>query len=386
MSDNLGSKDYGDYFARIEKQLESGALSGENKVEAERVCARQNVERETKTAPVLPIERTQKRRRVNYKRVALLVLCAVLVVSVAVLLFNIPSEEQNGGTEDNNASVNIPKPQEQEPEVDLLPTQNAATKNTISNLNSTSAIFVKLSDNSIVAQQNSTERMYPASTTKLMTLLVAVEQIEDLNATFTLTYEMIDPMHEVGATVAGFCSGEVVTMTDLLYGLILPSGGDAAVALCEAVAGGEEEFARLMNEKARSLGLKNTNFVNATGLHHTNHYSTVTDMSVILGEVIKNDMCKRILSTYKFKMNSTNKHPEGLEMTSTLFSYMYGTEPDGAEIIGGKTGYVDQSGYCIASFGKSTETNAEYICVTFNAPSKYPAVYDHFDLFSAFAK
>ncbi|MBR4072844.1 MAG: hypothetical protein IKK24_02770, partial [Clostridia bacterium] len=101
-------------------------------------------------------------------------------------------------------------------------------------------------------------------------------------------------------------------------------------------------------------------------------------------EAIKNPLCKEIMSTYQYDAAPTDKHPEGLKFSSTLFNYMYGTEPEGADIKGGKTGFVNESGYCIASFGQS-DSGKEYISVTLEAPSKWPAFYDQIDLYSAYA-
>jgi len=200
-----------------------------------------------------------------------------------------------------------------------------------------------------------------------------------------MSYRITDPLYQQEATVAGFLSGETVNMNDLLYGTILPSGADAAIALAETVAGSEEEFAKLMNKKCKELGLKNTNFVNCTGLYDKNHYTTAFDMSVIMKAVLKNAICKEIISTYRYTTSVTPQHPEGILLENTIFKYMYGTEPEGAQIIGGKTGYTGESGYCICSFGKS-DNGTEYICVNLKGQTRWPAVYDQINLYTKFAK
>ena len=196
-----------------------------------------------------------------------------------------------------------------------------------------------------------------------MTLLVAVENIENLDDTFLMTNEILYPLNLQDASVAGFLGGENVTIRDLLYGLALPSGADAAVAIADYVAGSEEEFAVLMNEKVEELGLKNTHFVTTSGLHDENHYSTLADIAVILQEAMDNNLCRQILSTYQYRTESTDEHPNGILLTSTMFSRMKGNEDEdiGVDIVGGKTGYTNEAGHCLASFAR--KDGKEYIAV-----------------------
>ena len=116
-----------------------------------------------------------------------------------------------------------------------------------------------------------------------------------------------------------------------------------------------------------------------------NHYTTPEDMAVILRAAMQNDLCRKILSTYQYTTAPTPQHPDGILLTSTLFSHMYGTEPEGADILGGKTGFVNESGYCIASFGKS-DGGTEYVCVTLGGNGLWPTVYDQFHLYEQYAK
>lgn len=115
--------------------------------------------------------------------------------------------------------------------------------------------------------------------TKVMTLIVAVEQLQDLNQTYALSYELLDPLVREQASRAGFDPGEMVTAKDYLYGLVLPSGADAAVALSIMTAGSEEAFADLMNQKCSEIGLKNTHFMNASGLYDEQQYTTPVEMA-----------------------------------------------------------------------------------------------------------
>ena len=141
-----------------------------------------------------------------------------------------------------------------------------------------------------------------------------------------------------------------------------------------------------MNKKVKELGLKNTHFDNVTGLHSEQNYSTAYDMAVILDAALQNELCKKVLSTYQHTTAVTAQHPEGILLSSTLFNYMYGTEPVTATILGGKTGFVNESGYCIASYGAANENGTEYIVVTLGNSARWPAFYGQIDLYKEFAK
>ncbi len=253
-------------------------------------------------------------------------------------------------------------------------------------------ILIDLDTNTVIASKGGDEKIYPASMTKVMTLIVAYENIDDLDATtYTFDAVMLDELFRAGASVAGFSVDETVTARDLLYGAILPSGGDATNALAELVAGDEEHFAVLMNEKVKELGLKNTNFVTASGLHDDNHYSTCHDIAKILEYAISNPEMRKILSTYRYTTSSTPEHPEGITLTSTMFSRMKGTEVEGLYIQGGKTGYTIEGKNCLCSFSancredESLTAPPQYILVTaFAGGGEYTPVYDAFKTYEKY--
>ena len=141
-----------------------------------------------------------------------------------------------------------------------------------------------------------------------------------------------------------------------------------------------------MNKKVKELGLKNTHFTNVTGLHNEQNYTTAYDMAIMLDAAMQNKLCKEILSTYQYTTAKTPQHPEGILLSNTIFEYMYGNEPGTATILGGKTGFVNESGYCIASFGSCNENGNEYIVVTLGNSSRWPAFYGQIDLYKEFAK
>lgn len=242
------------------------------------------------------------------------------------------------------------------------------------------AVLLDVTNNTVIASRNSDTRIYPASLTKIMTLLVACEKITDTEQTFTMTYDIIAPLVNQDATRAGFSEGEAVKLIDLLYGAALPSGADATIGLAQAISGSEEAFVGLMNQKAQELGLKDTHFVNTSGLHDPDHYTTATDMAVILEFAIQNELCRKILAAYQYTTSPTPQHPQGILLESTMFSRMYGNEAENVVIEGGKTGYTNESGHCLASF--ATKNGNTYIAATFKGTGRYMPIYDAIDIYA----
>lgn len=236
-------------------------------------------------------------------------------------------------------------------------------------LYSESAVLMGLDSGEVLFQKNSGEKIYPASLTKLMTALVILDQFEDLDHTVTLPGEVFDCLSGSGASMAGFLPGEQLTLRDLLYGCMLPSGADAAMGLACVTAGSEENFAELMNGKAAELGMAHTHFKNATGLHDPGHYTTVMDMAVQLRAGLKNPDFRELLTTFDYQTEPTNRHPGGVGLRSTLSSLMDTPSPDGVTLLGGKTGYTEEAGLCLASLAE--KGGKEYIAVTAGAPGSH---------------
>lgn len=272
-----------------------------------------------------------------------------------------------------------------------LPTLASFTENTEElSIESEYGILIDLYDNTVVASKNGDSKIYPASMTKIMTLIVAYEHIEDLNATYTFPAEIFDPLYQANASVAGFKPGETVPFRDLFYGTALPSGADATTALALSVAGSETAFAQLMNETAQRLGLKNTHFVNASGLHDDNHYTTCREMALILEYAISIPELRQVLGTYKYTTTATEQNPQGLELCNTLYSKMEGSEAEGMYVQGGKTGYTLEGRHCLATFAAPcTEENAPYtrprfILVTAYGMSEYKPIFDAINTYGAY--
>lgn len=167
----------------------------------------------------------------------------------------------------------------------------------------------------VIGEINGEEKMYPASMTKIMTTIVAIENLKDLDQEITLTNEMFEGLYEQDATQAGFQPGETVRAIDLLYGVMLPSGAECCIALADTIAGSEADFVTLMNEKAAKLGMTGTNFCDTTGLHDANHYSTARDIAVLLKYALKDDTFREIIESPYHSTPGTNIHPDGILST-----------------------------------------------------------------------
>lgn len=245
------------------------------------------------------------------------------------------------------------------------------------------AIMVDTQTGEIIAQKNAKTIINPASMTKVLTVLVAAEHVTDLDDTFTITQEITDYSFKNDCSNVGWEVGEVVTVRDLFYGTVLPSGGDAAVGLAEYVAGSHEAFVDLMNQKLEQLGLSSTaHFTNCVGLYDENHYCTVYDMAMILQAALDNPICREALSAKTYTTTATEQHPEGL-LISNWFLRRIEDKDAGGFVLAGKTGYVVESGSCAASCALDGEEN-EYICVTADSTSSWRCIYDHVEIYKTF--
>lgn len=227
------------------------------------------------------------------------------------------------------------------------------------------SILVDKDSGNILAEHNAQDRIYPASLTKIMTAVLAVENTEDMEEVYILPADYFQELYALNASMAGFEPGETVRLKDLFYGILLPSGAECCMAFADKIAGSEESFVKLMNRKAEELGMENTHFSNATGLHDPEHYSTVEDISILLRYALKDEEFRAAFTSSRYNTNPSDQHPEGFTFYSTMFRYMDNPEVAGGEIIGGKTGYTGEAGLCLASLAEVG--GKEYILVTAKA-------------------
>ncbi len=218
-------------------------------------------------------------------------------------------------------------------------------------------------------QKDSEERIYPASLTKMMTAVVALENLPDLKEEIRLTNSTFRTLYEAKASMVGFQPGEWVRAIDLLYGVMLASGAECCIGLANRIAGSEQNFVKMMNQKAEDLGMDNTQFENATGLHHENHYTTVKDLAILLSYALQNDTFQEIFTSSRHSTTPTNKHPRGITICSTMFEELNHRNIVDGEILGGKTGYTNEAGLCLASLAKVGQQ--EYILISAGAKGNH---------------
>ena len=234
----------------------------------------------------------------------------------------------------------------------------------LADIDSKNAVLLNLDTDEVIGSKKANERIYPASMTKIMSAYVVIQRLTDLDQLIRVPGEIVDQSVSEGASMAGFLRDEDVPVRELLYGTLLSSGAEATQALAIEVAGSEKKFVQLMNLEAEKLGMTKTKFKNATGLHQRNHYSTVNDMAHLLKLALKNETFYEVF-TSKERFYSGGYHPEGLYLASTLFSHLPATPAISGEINGGKTGYTEEAGQCLASL--ATINGHRYLLVTAGA-------------------
>lgn len=213
-------------------------------------------------------------------------------------------------------------------------------------------------------EKASHERMYPASLTKVMTTLVALDELSDLDEVILMSADLFVGLAEEGASVAGYQIGEEATVRDLLYGILLPSGADAARAIAKRVAGSEAAYAEKMNEKAQALGMKDTHFVNTSGLHEDAHYTTAYDLSLLLEAALKNETFQELFGAVSYHSELGNH-----TFYSTRLSGLSNAGIQNDFLTGSKTGFTLEGGLCLAA---SMEVNgAHYLIITGNAGNEF---------------
>lgn len=244
-----------------------------------------------------------------------------------------------------------------------------------------SAILIQAGTGRILMEKNADKKSYPASTTKIMTALLAIENL-DPNATLVASETAID-IDRDGSNM-GILKDEELTVEQLLYGLMVHSANDAANVLAEAVSGTIPEFVDKMNQRATELGMTGTHFVNAHGYHDEEHYTTARDLATLSACAMENELFRRVVSTTTYEIPPTNKYEETRLLSNSncmvnrLRDHRYFYE--GAAGI--KTGHTSDAGACLASYAE--RNGLAYYCVVLNAPVEYEGNYSFLDTASLF--
>lgn len=239
-------------------------------------------------------------------------------------------------------------------------------------VNADSAILIEKSTGKVIFEKNADKKQFPASITKILTALIVIEECE-LTDEVTVSSNAVLSV-PAGSSIAYLKAGEKFTVEQLLYAMLVPSGNDAANALAEHVSGSTSEFAKKMNQKAKELGVTNSNFITVNGLHNDEHYTTARDMCIITQEAIKHDIFNTICATAKYTMPSTDiykqtgDNPRNYENTNLLLidkSNNSNSKNNYYEFATGiKTGYTNQAKNTLVASAK--KNNMELICVLLN--------------------
>ncbi len=237
-------------------------------------------------------------------------------------------------------------------------------------LTSASSLLINITDQKMIYAANVYDRLYPASLTKLMTALVVLKYGE-LTDSVTISYDA-SHITESGAKLCGFKEGDVISMDALLKCLLVYSGNDAAVAIADHISGSEEAFVELMNKEVKKIGAAHTNYVNSSGLHDDNQFTTAYDIYLIFNELTNYETFRSVIGTSSYKAEYKDKNGNSKEKTfKATNSYLSDEEttPEGVQIIGGKTGTTRKAGNCLVLLSKDSQ-NKEYIAVIMKAADR----------------
>lgn len=231
-------------------------------------------------------------------------------------------------------------------------------------------MLINLDDDSypVIAEKNSKKKKFPASLTKIVTAMVAINNTDDIKAKTTVSKNAIESLFGTGAQVAGLHIGDTISVEELLYLTMVHSACDACQVLAECVAGSIPKFVEMMNEYVESLGCKDTHFTNDTGLHDENHYTTARDMATITLDAMKSDLFNTVSSTQQYVYNDYTYVHTNFMLDKYHVSYYY----EYAEGI--KTGSTEQAGYCVIT--KASKDGYNYLAIVMDSPIKMLNGYD----------
>ena len=229
------------------------------------------------------------------------------------------------------------------------------------------AMLVSMDTGDVLYTKNIHKKFYPASLTKIMTALLLLENTTDLDVeTITVSEYAVKSLLGTDSSIGGFKVGEQMTARQMLYNLLLSSANDGAIAIAEHIAGSQDAFIEMMNERAAELGMNDTHFVNPHGLYNPDHYTTPYDMYLLTTEALKNSVFKEIVATKRYTMPATNmnvaktlSNSNMLIDSSTVHYYQYAT--------GVKTGFTDEAGRCLIS--TATKDGYSYLCILMKCPN-----------------
>ncbi len=247
---------------------------------------------------------------------------------------------------------------------------NALSFNIDFDTSSNAICLVNLDTDTIVYSKNADAHVEPASVTKIMTYIITVSNVKDLDGTMvTVSDDIISKLEGTDSSLSNIEVGETLSVTELLNCLMIPSGNDAAMVLANYVGNGNiDYFVELMNQKASELGCSNTHFMNPTGLHNSDHYTSANDMAKIARYAMELPKFMEIVSQTKHIIPATNKQEERVLINTNKMMQPYEEDYYYKYTKGIKTGWHDEAGYCIVT--SATADGYTYLCVAMGAPSE----------------
>ena len=337
--------------------------------------------------------RKRRRKRILMRRLRVLsvfVLIGLTVTAAVALIDRQPEAVDTPPQEIEQAMVTLPTPEPvveepAEPEWAITYTENSAQVR--SDFPSQYVILLDLESGEVLAQRDPKAVINPASMTKILTLLVSAEHVTEemlKNGTFTMTRAIGDYCFVNKCSNVGYEVDEVIPVRELFYGCILCSGADACLGLAETIFGSHEAIVEAMNAKVAELGLSDkTHFTNCIGLYDPDLHCTVEEMAIILKAALENDFCREVLTTITYQSLPTDHHPDG-QVLSNLFSRRIQYQDTGSVTVSAaKTGYVEESGFCAASYGTNAD-GREYLCVTGKSTGTQQSIKDHAELYRTY--
>ncbi len=240
-------------------------------------------------------------------------------------------------------------------------------------------ILIDLETGKIIAQKKPEKQILPTALTKVMTALVAIENLtkEQMEQSIVMSQEAKDFCKTKRLGKTNIKVGAEVTVLDLIYGTIVPAGADACFELANAVAGSQEAFTEMMNEKAQGLGLsENTFFTNTAGSNEKGHYSSVKDLAIIMKAAYENSVLRPILETQTFKVDTTPEKGDEVVYTAKVYSKLAAAP---GTVVAAKSGYTEDSGACALTLFEAS-SGKQYICVTAGAESADKCAAEHISL------
>ena len=277
------------------------------------------------------------------KALSLLLSLLLLLSSLTLPLLAVDAETAADPEQTQTDSADAPA------EDDSVPEDRLLSSRTSFSVAAKAALLIDLNTGRTVYEQDADERVYPASLTKIMTCLLALEN-GNLSDVVTVSASALDDL-DADSSVAGLQVGEQMTLENLLYCMMVVSGNDACNVIAEHIAGSITDFVRMMNQRAYELGCLNTHFSNPHGLHDENHYTTARDLSIITQAALKSENFRQIVDTYEYQLPDDNvrQNIPKLKTTNMLIYRSMSNSLYYSRAHGIKTGYTSQAGRCVIS-------------------------------------